>query len=99
MFTVVLTAIAVILGCAALVSIKRNRERVTGSSPAVFGIVIGLVFTSLRLFALSRDELFDRFREKIRSSEADYSGPMEIIRDPEGYAITRPSSKWGTSRD
>ncbi|HEV3116803.1 MAG TPA: DUF4190 domain-containing protein [Gemmataceae bacterium] len=99
MFTVILTALAVVLGFMALVSISRHRNQVTGAGYAVFGIVLGLIFTGVSLFALSRDELFDRFREKIHANEADYSGPMEIIRAGEGFAITRPTPKWGVARE
>jgi hypothetical protein len=99
MFTVVLTVLAVILGLIGLVSISRNRARASGSAYAVFGIVVGVVFTGLTLFALGKEELFDQFREKLRASEADYSGPMEIIRAHEGFAITRPSPRWGVARN
>jgi len=57
-FTVVGTILAVILGCVGLVSIARNRDRVTGAGYAVFGIVWGLVFTAVTLLALTRGELF-----------------------------------------
>jgi hypothetical protein len=99
MFTIVLPALAVILGICGVVSIARHRSRVAGTSYAVFGIVLGLVFAPLMLFAVSREEIFDQFREKINTGKADFSGPLEIVRAQEGYAITRPSSKWGISRE
>ena len=99
MFTIVFTAAAVILGLIGLVSISRNRDRVTGAGYAVFGIVLGLVFTAMTLFAVTREEIFEHVREKIRAGEADYSGPMEIVRERDGYAITRPTPRWGISRD
>jgi Domain of unknown function (DUF4129) len=90
MFTIVLPALAVLLGLCGLVSIARHRGRIAGTSYAVFGIVLGLVFVPLMLFAVSREEIFDQFREKINTGKADFSGPLEIVRAQEGYAITRP---------
>jgi hypothetical protein len=99
MFTIVFTAIAVLLGFIALVSVSRNRARVTGVGYAVFGIIVGLTFTGLTMFAVSREEIFDKFREQVHAGEADYSGPMEIIRAAEGFAITRPTARWGVARE
>jgi hypothetical protein len=90
------TALAVALGAAGLVHIARNRERVTGTGFAVFGIVLGLAFGGLTLFAFSDGELFGLggwMRERSLTTALDTSGPLEIKRP--GYAITRPSEKWG----
>ncbi len=99
MFTVVFTAVAMALGVIALVSIRRHRNQVTGAGYAVCGIVLGFVFTSLTLFALSRDEIFERVREQLAAGQYDYTGPLEIIRERDGFAITRPSPRWGVARD
>jgi hypothetical protein len=98
-FTVVGTILAVILGCVGLVSIVRNRDRVTGAGYAVFGIVWSLIFTAVTLLALTRGELFglDRLRQQVMAGEVDLTGPMEVIRD--GFAITRPSGKWGVAKE
>ena len=98
MFTVVLSALAIVLGFAGLVSISRHRDQVTGTGYAVFGILLGMIFTGLTLFAITREEIFDQFRETVRASEADYSGPLEIVRPQEGFAITRPSPRWGIAK-
>jgi hypothetical protein len=98
MFTVVFTAAAVVLGFVALVSIGRNRHSVTGNGYAVFGIVLGVVFTGLTLLALTHDEIFDSVREQINAREYDFSGPLEIVRPREGFAITRPSPRWGVAQ-
>jgi hypothetical protein len=100
-FTVVGTIVAVILGCVGLVSIARNRDRVTGAGFAVFGIVWGLIFTGVTLMALTRGELFglDQLRQQIMAGEVDMTGPMEVIREKDGFAITRPSSRWGVARE
>jgi hypothetical protein len=99
-FTVFLTAAAVVLGLLALVSIARNRRQVAGSGYALFGIVAGLAFTALTLVALSRGELFGAggVREWFLAGQLDYSGPLEIQRAADGFAITRPSEHWGVSR-
>ena len=95
MFTVVFTVLAVILGIAALVSISRHRNTITGKGFAICGIAIGTVFTGLTVFALSRDEVFDQFRATMHTDKIDFTGPLEIVRPEAGFAITRPSSKWG----
>jgi hypothetical protein len=92
------TLLAVGLGVAALVSIRRHRERVTGAGFAVFGIVLGCVFGGLTLFALSTGELFGlggHLRERMLAGEVDTSGPLEVVMVDRGFAITRPSEKWG----
>jgi hypothetical protein len=98
-FTVVGTILAVILGCVGLISIARNRDRVTGAGYALFGIAWSLIFTGVTLLALTRGELFglDRLRQHIMAGEVDLTGPMEVIRD--GFAITRPSGKWGVAKE
>jgi hypothetical protein len=100
-FTVVGTVAAVILGIIGLVSIARNRDRVAGAGYAVFGIVWGLIFTSVTLMALTRGELFglDQVRQQIMGGEVDLTGPMEVIREKDGFAITRPNSRWGVARE
>src|SRR5262245_57704151 len=50
-FTLIGTVAAVVLGLVALVSVARNPGRVAGAGYAVFGIVAGVVFTALTLFA------------------------------------------------
>ncbi len=99
-FTIVLTVVAVVLGLIALRSIARHRRQVTGAGYAVFGIVTGLAFTGLTVVALSRGELIgmDRLREQLRAGQVDYTGPMEIVRAQDGFAISRPSPRWGVSR-
>jgi hypothetical protein len=90
------TLLAVALGTFALLHISRNRDRVTGTGFAVCGIVLGLAFGTLTLFAFSDGELFGLggwMRERSMTTALDTSGPLEIVR--RGYAITRPSEKWG----
>jgi hypothetical protein len=96
-FTVVGTAAAAVLGVVALASISRHRDRLSGAGYAVLGIVLGAGLTVVTGFAFSRGEVFDRVREQVAAGQVDRSGPMEIVRAREGYAITRPSRAWGVA--
>jgi hypothetical protein len=101
-FTVVGTVLGVLLGVAALVSIARNRERLTGAGFAVFGIVAGLLFTGLTAVVLSNNELFglDAWaREQMLRRQLDTTGPLEVVVADKGFTITRPSSRWGRVKD
>jgi len=99
-FTVVGTALAIILGVIGLVSIARHRDRVTGAGYAIFGIIWGLIFTCVTLLALSRGEIFgtDWIRQQVMAGEVDYSGPLEFTAKDDGFAISRPSARWGVAR-
>jgi hypothetical protein len=57
-FTIVCTLAAIALGTVGLVNIARNPDRVTGKGYAVLGIVVGVLFTGLSVFAYSRGELY-----------------------------------------
>jgi hypothetical protein len=97
-FTVIGTIAAALLGAIALVSIARNRQHVTGAGFAVFGICLGVLFTGLTLFALGTTDLFGLdtwVRERAMSDEVDTSGPLEVVLGAKGFAITRPTEKWG----
>ncbi len=96
-FTVIGTAVAAVLGAVALVSIARHRDRLGGAGYAVLGIVLGTGLTAVTGFAFSRGEVFDRLREQAAAHEVDKSGPLEIVRPREGYAISRPSRAWGVA--
>lgn len=100
-FTVVGTVVAVILGAIALVRIARDRENVAGAGFALFGIVLGVAFTTLTLFAYSRGELFgigDQVRAQTMVGKVDHGGPLEVVRQPPGFRITRPNERWGIGR-
>jgi hypothetical protein len=97
-FTVVGTIAAVVCGGIALGSIARNRQRVTGAGFAVFGICLGVLFTGLTGFALSTTDLLGLdawVRERNMTEQVDTSGPMEVVLGAKGFAITRPTEKWG----
>lgn len=101
MFTVVGTLAAVVLGALALLSIARNRDRLAGTGYAVFGIVGGVILTALACFAYSSGELFGVdgwMRSGVYSSQVDYSGDLEVKRERLGYAVTRPSLRWGVAK-
>ncbi len=100
-FTVLGTVVAVLCGLVALVSVGRSGGRLAGAGLAVFGIILGTLFTGLTLFAYSTGELFgvgDQVRLRMMAGRVDYGGPLEIVREREGFAITRPSEKWGLAR-
>jgi Domain of unknown function (DUF4190) len=56
-FTIVGTLAAIVLGGIGLGNIARNPGRVTGKGYAVFGIVLGVLFTGLSLFAYTTGNL------------------------------------------
>ncbi len=95
------TLLAVVLGIVALVSIHRHRDQIAGTGYAIFGVTAGVVFTGVFVLAITRGEPFgaDRLREQLMGSQVDRGGPLEIIRRQDGFAITRPSQKWGVSRE
>jgi hypothetical protein len=99
-FTVVGTLAAVLLGLGALVSIGRSGGRLAGAGFAVFGLLLGVAFTGLTVFAYYRGEPFgfaDQWRQHLMEGRATFTGPLEIIRHQEGYKIARPSEKWGVA--
>src|SRR5207248_9870045 len=57
-FTLLGTLAAVALGGVALINIAQNPDRVTGKGYAIFGIVAGIIFTGLTLFAFTRGDWF-----------------------------------------
>ena len=100
-FTVLFTLVAVLLGACALLAIARNRDRLAGTAYATFGIAAGIAFTVLSLFLYSNLELLpvDGYVEAgIYSSMVDYGGDREVTRNDKGFAITRPSAKWGVAK-
>lgn len=97
-FTVVGTLVAVLVGVIALISIARHRDRVTGAGFAVLGICLGVLFTVLTVVALNASDIFGLeswMRERTLKHKIDTSGPLEIVLGNKGFAITRPTEKWG----
>lgn len=101
-FTVVGTIAAVVLGLIAVVVIWRDRERVAGLGFAAFGIGLGLIFTTLTLWALTTGELFGlgsgmrRLQVADQLEPVDPKAPLEIKED--GFSLTRPSFKWARAK-
>jgi hypothetical protein len=101
-FTVLGTLLAVLLGLIALVSISRHRDRVAGVGFAVFGICLGVLFTVLTVVALNASDVFGLeawMRERNMGKNLDTSGPLEVVQGGKGFAITRPTEKWGQVRN
>jgi hypothetical protein len=95
-FTMVGTVAAVVLGVIGVVGILRHRERLAGLGFAAFGIVAGLLFTGLTIFAFSNKEVFGMgnwARAQALAPIVDNSGPLEVARP--AFAITRPAETWG----
>lgn len=100
-FTVFGSLAAVFVGVLALFRISRHRQQVTGAGFAIFGICLGVLFTVLTLFALNTADVFGLetwLREQNLARQLDTSGPLEIIIGVKGFAITRPTEKWGQVR-
>lgn len=101
-FTIVGTLAAVIFGIVALVTIARHRDRLTGAGFAVFGICIGVLFTVLTVVAMNAADVFGLetwIRERTMTRQVDTTGPLEVVQGIKGFAITRPSEKWGQIQD
>jgi hypothetical protein len=92
--------LAVLLGIVALAHIRRHRDEVTGTLFAVAGIVLGGVFSLLFGLAVIQTEMFgvQFLREGMMGAQVDRSGPMEVIRAVDGFAIRRPSARWGVAQ-
>lgn len=100
-FTGVGAALAALLGVVALLVIARGGGRVKGVGYAVFGLAWGAACTGLFVFALARGAIGDiseGIHEQLMSGQVDRSGPLEVRRPDKGFAITRPSAKWGVAK-
>ncbi len=100
-FTLVGTVVAVVLGFIGLVSIQRHRGQLAGTGYAVFGIVGGLLFTGVSALAFFKGELLgagELVRSGFMGGEVERGGPLEVKRPADGYAITRPSTKWAVAK-
>jgi hypothetical protein len=101
-FTIVGTVVAIIFGIVALVSIARHRDRLIGAGFAVFGICLGVLFTVLTVVAMNAADVFGLetwIREHTMSRQIDTTGPLEVVQGIKGFAITRPTEKWGQVQD
>jgi hypothetical protein len=97
-FTVVGTVLAVVLGVAALIHIRRQPEAVTGQRYAIVAILLGFVLTAATVAAYtSADRLGWRnlFGRAQWAGKLDYDGPKTIKRATERYSIDRPNERWG----
>jgi Domain of unknown function (DUF4190) len=97
-FTIVGTVAAVLFGAMALRQIGRHSDRLAGRGYAIAGIVLGVIMTAGTVFALSSVELFGltaMIGDGGWADKLDYDGPLEVVREQEGFAIKRPSSHWG----
>jgi hypothetical protein len=92
------TAVALVLGIIGLIQATRHRDRFAGAGFAAAGIVLSLAFGTLTLFAVSSGELFGLggwIRGRTLAPYVQTAGPIEIVEAGSGFAINRPSEKWG----
>jgi hypothetical protein len=100
-FTVVGTVAAIILGVLGLRAIGKNPSRLTGNGYALAGIVLGVLFTALGLFAYARVEVFglDRLmRERQWAGKLEFGDSTEVATQS-GFSLPRPSRNWGKLLD
>jgi hypothetical protein len=100
-FTIIGTVAAVLVGAIALLQIAHKSDRLAGRGYAIAGMVIGVIMTASTVFAISSIELFGLtalVSEANWAGKLDFGGPLEVVRDQEGFAITRPSARWGVHR-
>jgi hypothetical protein len=99
-FTGIGTLLAILLGVVGLRQIAKHRDRITGTGYALLGIGLGGVFSILFVLAIIQAELFglDLVRYGLMGDDVDRSGPLEVARPAEGFAIRRPSAGWGVVR-
>jgi hypothetical protein len=97
-FTGIGSAAAAVLGAMALVRIHRQRNRLAGVGLALFGIIAGIAFTVLFIFALFNPDPFgiaSVMRKRLLAGQVDTSGKLEFVDAGKGFSITRPSKEWG----
>jgi len=97
-FTIVGTIAAIFVGAVALLVISRSSGRIAGRGFAITGIVIGVLMTGGTVLALTRLELFGLvgiLSEANWNGKLDTGGPLEVVREKEGFSIKRPSHYWG----
>jgi hypothetical protein len=100
-FTVVGTLAAILFGALALRQIRGRRDELSGAGLAVLGIALGSVFTALTLFACVSGELFgldEQWRSRMQAGQLDFPPALEEVDNANGFAITRPSEKWGVAK-
>jgi hypothetical protein len=96
-FTVVGTLAAVVLGALGLRAIAKNPGRLQGNGYALAGIVMGLLFTAVSLFAYARVEMFgmDRvLRERRWAGKLKFEEGSQASSEG-GFSIPVLSKSWG----
>ncbi len=96
-FTVIGTLAAVVLGIVALVGIVRQRDRLAGLGFAAFGIVAGILFTGVTVFAFTKAEVFGMSnwaRAQSLQPLVDETAQAQALVTRPAFAITRPSETW-----
>jgi len=97
-FTGIGSAVAAVLGGMALARISRQRERLAGAGLALFGLLAGIAFTVLFVFAVFSPEVLGvagAMRKRMLAGQVDTTGKLETIDQAKGFTISRPSKEWG----
>jgi hypothetical protein len=97
-FTVVGSALAILLGLSALVVVFIRRDRLAGFGFAVAGILLGAIGIPLTLFALANSAWFGLgpwVRVHQMGAQLQTGGSLEVRRSASGFSINRPSTNWG----
>ena len=102
-FTIVGTVVATLLGAIAIVRIQRHRHQLAGMGYAVAGILFGVVFTALLVFAVTTGEIFgigEELRQRQLTGRVRDDPELEVVqKGAEGFSITRPSHDWAIAKD
>jgi hypothetical protein len=101
-FTGVGPVLAVVLGLIGLIHIRKSPGALAGTGYALLGISLGAIFSVLSGLAVIQAEVFgfdQLVREGVMGKDVDRDGPLEVSRPADGFAIRRPSTKWGVARD
>jgi hypothetical protein len=99
--TIVGSAAGAIVGMIAAYQIWGDRQRQTGLSFALAGIILGVGFTVLTTLILAGgylNGLDGRYREALFADQIDTSGPLDIRRADKGFTLRKPAADWGIAR-
>jgi hypothetical protein len=101
-FTVLGPLVAAGLGLLALRQIRQHPDEVAGRGFALSGVVLGGVFTLVGVLAYVASDRIDLealLTRRRLAGKVEFPEELEVRRHREGFALTRPSDKWGVLRE
>jgi hypothetical protein len=101
-FTVIGTLAGVLVGLWALVVIRRQQGRLTGSRLALASIAGGVVLSLVTSTILARPDLMPLagwLRQRSLGGQIDSSGTLQMVSRSGDVVIDRPSREWGRARN